>query len=56
MVWNRRATKTASGKHNPSSEWVWSSRPTHEPLVSKEVFLAAQKVLQPGTLTHRHRA
>ncbi|MEV5413165.1 recombinase family protein [Thermopolyspora sp. NPDC052614] len=44
MVWNRRATKTASGKHNPPQAWVWSSRPTHEPLVGKEIFLAAQQV------------
>jgi hypothetical protein len=27
MVWNRRATKTGSGKHNPPSEWVWHSQP-----------------------------
>lgn len=40
MVWNRRATTSKSGKLNPPSEWVWSSRPTHEPLVTKELFQA----------------
>jgi site-specific DNA recombinase len=44
MVWNRRATKSASGKVNPTSEWVWSAQPTHEPLVSRETFLAAQEI------------
>lgn len=40
MVWNRRATSSARGKHNPPEQWVWSPRPTHEPLVTKEVFAA----------------
>ncbi|MCP2337551.1 recombinase family protein [Actinomadura rupiterrae] len=44
MVWNRRATKTASGRINPPHEWVWSLVPTHEPLVSKDNFIAAQRV------------
>ncbi|GAA2653659.1 recombinase family protein [Nonomuraea recticatena] len=39
MVWNRRATKQG-GKNNPPSEWIWSPRPTHEPLVTEEVFQA----------------
>ena len=37
MVWNRRASKKG-GKRNPPSEWVWSPRPTHEPLVTKETL------------------
>lgn len=44
MVWNRRATKTASGKQNPPEAWVWSNVPCHEPLVTKETFIAAQQV------------
>ncbi|MFD0855910.1 recombinase family protein, partial [Actinomadura adrarensis] len=44
MVWNRRATKRDGGKHNPPEAWGWSPAPTHEPLVSIEVFTAAQKV------------
>ncbi len=44
MVWNRRATKTAGGKVNPPHAWVWSPAPTHEPLVTKEEFVAAHQV------------
>lgn len=43
MVWNRRASKQG-GHHNPLREWVWSPRPTHEPLVTKELFEAASPV------------
>jgi site-specific DNA recombinase len=43
MVWNRRATKKG-GSCNPPEAWVWSPHPTHEPLVTKETYLAAQKV------------
>jgi hypothetical protein len=46
MVWNRRATKSGGGKVNPVSAWVWSKEPTHEPLVSRETFLAAQGVAE----------
>jgi hypothetical protein len=41
--WNRRVTKKG-GRCNPPSEWVWSPRPTHEPLVTKELFEAASPV------------
>ncbi|WP_407921529.1 recombinase family protein [Actinomadura soli] len=44
MVWNRRATKSGGGKQNPPQAWVWSEVPTHEPLVTKETFIEAQKV------------
>jgi site-specific DNA recombinase len=40
MVWNRRATKKG-GKVNPPEAWVWSAEPTHEPIVSREMFEAA---------------
>ncbi|XNL76257.1 recombinase family protein [Actinomadura madurae] len=43
MVWNRRATKKG-GRHNPATEWIWSPRPTHEPLVTKDLFEAASPV------------
>lgn len=43
MVWNRRGTK-AGGRLKPPEEWVWSSQPTHEPLVSVDTFIAAQKI------------
>ena len=44
MVWNRRASKTGNGRVNPPRLWVWSARPTHEPLVTVEMFKAAQAV------------
>ncbi|WP_372503900.1 recombinase family protein [Actinomadura rupiterrae] len=43
MVWNRRATKQG-GRLNPPSEWTWSPRPVHEPLVAMEVFKAVHGV------------
>ena len=42
MVWNRRASKTGNGRQNPPREWVWSPRPTHEPLVTVDLFKAAR--------------
>ncbi|WP_253874757.1 recombinase family protein [Actinomadura rupiterrae] len=44
MVWNRRATKTGGGRHNPPEAWVWSDKPTHPALVSLDIFIAAQEV------------
>lgn len=46
MVWNRRATKTDGGRHNPPDLWVWSSRATHASIVSIETFVAAQRVAE----------
>jgi site-specific DNA recombinase len=43
MVWNRRASKKG-GRCNPPSEWVWSPHPTHEPLVTKDLFEAASPI------------
>ncbi len=37
QVWNRRQTKKG-GRNNDPKEWVWSPMPTHEPLVTKELF------------------
>jgi len=45
MVWNRRATKQG-GRVNPPSAWVWSAEPTHEALVSREMFEQAALVSQ----------
>ena len=50
MVWNRRASKKG-GRVNPPAEWVWSPEPTHEPLVTKELFDAAAE-----TFERRHRS
>jgi len=47
MVWNRRRNIRKGrrvGKVNPPSEWVWSSIPRHEPLVTRELFDAASPV------------
>ena len=55
MVWNRRASKTGAGKLNPPRDWVWSPRPTHEPLVTVEMFKAAQAV-KPERLVSRTRS
>ncbi|KPI04493.1 Recombinase [Actinobacteria bacterium OK074] len=41
QVWNRKARKKRGNRANPVSEWVWSPRPTHEPLVTPELFDAA---------------
>jgi hypothetical protein len=40
MVRNRRATKKG-GKVNPAEAWLWSEQPTHEAIVTREVFEAA---------------
>jgi site-specific DNA recombinase len=48
MVWNRRKRprpeRGIRGKVNPPSAWVWSTMPTHEPLVTREIFEAASTV------------
>jgi hypothetical protein len=43
MVWNRRASKKG-GRHNPPAAWIWSPQPTHPPIISRELFAAAQQV------------
>jgi site-specific DNA recombinase len=37
QVWNRRAMKEG-GRNNDPKDWVWSPRPVHEPLVTRELF------------------
>ncbi|MFI9559152.1 recombinase family protein [Nonomuraea endophytica] len=48
MVWNRKATTSRRGSSrsmsNPPSAWIWSEHPTHEPLITRETYEAAQKV------------
>ena len=46
MVWNRRASKRG-GKVNKAEDLVWSPVPTHEPLVTREMFDGAAAVAQP---------
>ncbi|MFD7013699.1 recombinase family protein [Streptomyces sp. NPDC059928] len=38
QVFNRRASRSGSGKVNDSSLWVWSPYPVHEPLIPKWMF------------------
>ena len=68
MVWNRRKNprkdRGVKGRVNPPTAWVWSSRPTHEPLVTREIFEAASTVgrfrkgsrTTAGTSTHPQTA
>jgi site-specific DNA recombinase len=37
MVYNRRDSKNGN-RYNPRSAWIWSPRPVHEPLVTKEFY------------------
>ena len=50
MVWNRRKNprkdRGIRGRVNPPSQWVWSTQPTHEPLVTRTLFDAATSVSQ----------
>jgi len=43
MVWNRRASKKG-GKLNPPEKWIWSPEPTHEPLVTLEMWKEVQEI------------
>ena len=45
MVWNRRASKTGNGRVNSPKDWVWSPVPTHEPLVTLDLFKAARELV-----------
>ncbi|MEW2550288.1 recombinase family protein [Streptomyces zhihengii] len=38
QVFNRRASRSGSGKVNDPSLWVWSPSPVHEPLIPKWMF------------------
>ncbi|MER7003896.1 recombinase family protein [Dactylosporangium sp. NPDC000555] len=48
IVWNRRKDprpkRGVKGRVNPPSAWIWSSRPTHEPLITREIFNTASAV------------
>jgi DNA invertase Pin-like site-specific DNA recombinase len=64
MVWNRRKNprtqRGVPGRVNPPSQWVWSERPTHEPLVTRDLFEAASTTgrfrqgSRPGTAANTH--
>jgi site-specific DNA recombinase len=48
MVYNRRKNprrdRGVAGKVNPRSEWIWSSKPRHEPLTTKALFEAGTPI------------
>jgi hypothetical protein len=56
MVWNRKATTSRRGTNrsmlNPPSAWVWSEHPTHEPLITREIYESAQKVGRTRNTSH----
>jgi site-specific DNA recombinase len=48
MVYNRRKNprrdRGVAGKVNPPSEWIWSSKPRHEPLTTRTQFQAGTPI------------
>jgi hypothetical protein len=66
MVYNRRKNprpdRGVPGRVNPPTEWVWSSKPTHEPLTTRALFDAgtpigkANKGSRPGSGLNVHSA
>ncbi|MEW2498188.1 recombinase family protein [Streptomyces nodosus] len=47
QVYNRKAARTGragESRLNPLSEWIWSPRVTHEPVISVDEWKAAQQV------------
>ena len=66
MVYNRRKNprrdRGVAGRVNPRSEWVWSSKPRHEPLTTKALFDAgtpigkARRGSRTGGAANRHPA
>jgi len=47
MVWNRVTRPGGKGeRYNPRDEWVWSEQPTHEAIVTRDMYDAAQLVGQ----------
>jgi hypothetical protein len=60
MVYNRRKNprqdRGVAGRVNPPSEWIWSSRPTHEPLTTRVLFQAAAPIgkTKRGSRTSDH--
>jgi site-specific DNA recombinase len=44
QVWNRRRRKTGGNRSNPPSDWMWSEEPSHEALVSRDVWERAWRM------------
>ncbi|GHI41098.1 recombinase family protein [Streptomyces violascens] len=66
QVFNRRASRSRSGKVNTPELWVWSPYPVHEPLIPKWMFdelgarrrarLGRQSTSSPGSLPSNRRS
>jgi len=66
MVYNRRKNprkdRGVPGRVNPPAEWIWSTKPTHEPLTTRAQFEAgtpigkAKKGSRPGSDRNTHPA
>jgi site-specific DNA recombinase len=41
-VWNRHDKREGRPTLRPKHQWVWSDKPTHDPLVSRELFNAVE--------------
>ncbi len=49
MVWNR-TSKRNGGRHlNPPAEWIWTPKPAHPAIITRELFDAAQAVTRART-------
>ena len=44
MVWNRKTNLGGHRRRNPPEAWVWSPAPTHEPIITRKDYDAAQHV------------
>ncbi len=48
-VWGRHDKRPGHPLIRPRSEWVWSAEPTHEPIVSRELFDMVEEQAQKNT-------
>jgi site-specific DNA recombinase len=55
QVWNRRRRKTGGNRRNDEAEWVWSEAPAHEPIVSLDLWRAAQALRRRTDTDWRRR-
>jgi site-specific DNA recombinase len=55
QVWNRRRRKTAGNRPNQEADWIWSERPSHQPIVSMDLWRAAQALRRRPDTDWRRR-
>jgi hypothetical protein len=44
MVWNRTSKRSGRKRPLPPDQWIWSPAPVHPPVISRELYDAAQQV------------